>query len=578
MNCAARKLKKVPLRIDGDKVSAGVPAAVGRAFRPPAGAGCPRDSRRDAGATFWGGGLICETIELTGVADENAFRFANAVAAQFCCASSIPSSAEVLKIVVNDTIHPITDEYIGRALAEAERNKDQALLIELNTPGGLVDSTRDIIEKILASPVPVIIYVTPSGSRAASAGFFILESADVAAMAPGTNTGAAHPVTLGGGKVDDVMKEKMENDAAALMRSVVSKRGRNVEVAESTVRQSKSFTDQEALSQKLIDYVATSDQNLLQQMQGKTIKRFDGKTITLNLAGETIRRFDMTLKQRILAFIMDPNIAFILLAIGALALYAEFNHPGAVVPGTVGIVFILLAVFALNLLPTRFAAVVLILASFALFALEAKFATHGVLAIGGMATMILGGLLLVDAPIPEMRVHLLTALAVSIPLGGITVFLMSIALKARANKVMTGAQGLVGELGIAQTPLSPRERCSFTAKSGTQCPRAACRRGRRSWSWQWTDCNCGWNHPRQWSVPRLRAWFELIGSARERGSDKVDIPCYPATGRQQGSFDFAGCFASETSGSAQDDSFPGRGDSQMLASGEVPLFGEMPYP
>ena len=370
-------------------------------------------------------------------------------------ALSLPASAEVLKIVVDDTVHPITDEYIGRALTEAERNKDQALLIELNTPGGLLDSTRHIIEKILASPVPVIIYVTPSGSRAASAGFFILESADVAAMAPGTNTGAAHPVTLGGGKVDDVMKEKMENDAAALMRSVVSKRGRNVEVAESTVRQSKSFTEQEALSQKLIDYVASRQEDLLKQMQGKNVKRFDGKIITLNLAGEPIRPFDMTLKQRILAFIMDPNIAFILLAVGALALYAEFNHPGAVVPGTVGVVFILLAIFALNLLPVRFAAVVLILASFALFALEAKFSAHGVLAIGGMVTMILGGLLLVDAPIPEMRVHLLTALAVSIPLGAITVFLMSIALKARANKVVTGVQGLVGEVGIAQTPLSP---------------------------------------------------------------------------------------------------------------------------
>jgi len=369
--------------------------------------------------------------------------------------SSLPSSAEVLKIVVDDNIHPITDEYVGRALTEAERSKDHALLIELNTPGGLLDSTRHIIEKILASPVPVIIYVTPSGSRAASAGFFILESADVAAMAPGTNTGAAHPVTLGGGKVDDVMKEKMENDAAALMRSVASKRGRNVEVAESSVRQSKSFTEQEALSQKLIDYVATNEQDLWQQMQGKTVKRFDGKTITLNLAGEAVRPFDMTVKQRILAFIMDPNVAFILLAIGALALYAEFNHPGAVLPGTVGVVFILLAVFALNLLPVRFAAVVLILASFALFALEAKFSAHGVLAIGGMVTMILGGLLLVDAPIPEMRVHLVTALSVSIPLGAITVFLMSIALKARANKVVTGAQGLVGEIGIAQTPLSP---------------------------------------------------------------------------------------------------------------------------
>ena len=372
------------------------------------------------------------------------------------CVLSSPASAEVLKIVVNDTIHPITDEYIGRALAEAERNKDQALLIEINTPGGLLESTRDIIEKILAAPVPIIVYVTPSGSRAASAGFFILESADVAAMAPGTNTGAAHPVTIGGGKMDDVMKEKLENDSAALMRSVVSKRGRNVEVAESAVRQSKSFTDQEALSQKLIDYVASSEEDLLKQIQGKPVKRFNGQTVTLNLAGQPIRDYGMTLKQRILAYLMDPNVAFILLAIGALALYAEFNHPGAVVPGTVGVILILLAIFALNLLPVRFAALVLILASFVLFALEAKFATHGVLAMGGMVTMVLGGLLLVDAPIPEMRVHLLTALAVSIPLGIITVFLMSIALKARRNKVVTGAQGLVGEIGLAQTALSPQ--------------------------------------------------------------------------------------------------------------------------
>ena len=369
---------------------------------------------------------------------------------------SAASSAEVLKIVVDDAIHPITDEYIGRAIAEAERSKAQALLIEINTPGGLLDSTRDIIEKILASPVPVIIYVTPSGSRAASAGFFILESADVAAMAPGTNTGAAHPVSLGGGKMDDTMKEKIENDSAALMRSVVGKRGRNVEVAETAVRQSKSFTDQEALSQKLIDYVAPSEDDLFKQLQGKHVKRFNGQTVVLNLVGQSVRPFDMTLKQHILAYLLDPNVAFILLAVGALALYAEFNHPGAVVPGTVGVVFILLAVFALNLLPTRFAAVVLIFASFILFALEAKFAAHGVLAIGGIVTLTLGGLLLVDAPIPEMRVHLLTALAVSIPLGIITVFLMSIALKARANKVVTGIQGLIGEIGLTQSALSPQ--------------------------------------------------------------------------------------------------------------------------
>ena len=368
---------------------------------------------------------------------------------------SLFSSAEVLKIVVNDTIQPITDEYIGRALVEAQRNKDQAVLIELNTPGGLLDSTRSIIEKIVASPIPVIIYVTPSGSRAASAGFFILESADVAAMAPGTNTGAAHPVTIGGSKMDDVMKEKIENDTAALMRSVVAKRGRNVEVAETAVRQSKSFTEGEALSHKLIDYVAPNEQDIFRQLQGKTIKRFNGETATLNLAGQGIRNYEMTLKQRILGYLMDPNVAFILLAIGVLALYAEFNHPGAVVPGTVGVVFILLAIFALNILPTRFAAVVMILAAFVLFALEAKFASHGVLGIGGIVTLTVGGLLLVDGPIPEMRVRFWTALAVSLPLGAITVFLMTIALKARANKVTTGPQGMIGEVGLAQTDLDP---------------------------------------------------------------------------------------------------------------------------
>ena len=369
---------------------------------------------------------------------------------------SICASAEILKVVVDDTIQPISEEYIARAVTEAGRRHDQALLIEINTPGGLVDSTRQIIEHITTSPVPVIIYVTPSGSRAASAGFFILESADIAAMAPGTNTGAAHPVILGGGKMDDVMKEKLENDAAALMRSVASRRGRNVEVAESTVRQSKSFTDQEALSQHLIEYVASSEDDLLRQIDGKTFKRFNGENVTLKTAGQPISVFAMTVKEKILAYLMDPNIAFLLLAIGALSLYIEFNHPGAVIPGTVGVVFILVAAFALNLLPTRFAALVLILGAFALFAAEAKFASHGVLTIGGIALLTLGGLLLVDAPIPEMRVHLVTALAVSIPLGVITAFLMTIAIRARRNKVVTGEQGLVGETGVAQTALSPQ--------------------------------------------------------------------------------------------------------------------------
>jgi len=245
------------------------------------------------------------------------------------------------------------------------------------------------------------------------------------------------------------------NDAAALMRSFVSKRGRNVEIAESTIRQSKSFTENEALSQNLINYVARDEQDLFRQIGTKPIKRFNGDSVTLNLIGKAEQLLEPTLKEQVLGFLMDPDIAFVLLAIGALALYTEFNHPGAVWPGTVGIVFIVLAVFALHLLPIRFAAVGLILVSFALFALDAKFGTHGALAVGGIATLVIGALLLVDSPIPEMRVKLATALAVSIPLGAITVFLMTIALRARRSKAVTGIEGLVGQVAVAQTELAP---------------------------------------------------------------------------------------------------------------------------
>jgi membrane-bound serine protease (ClpP class) len=372
---------------------------------------------------------------------------------------SSSASAEVLKVVVNDTIQPISGEYIARTIAEAARRNDQAVLIEINTPGGMVSSTREIMEKISTSTVPVIVYVTPTGGHAGSAGIFILESADIAAMAPGTAAGAAHPVILIGPvqlKPDEEMNRKIENDAAALIRSVASKRGRNIEAAEGAVRESKSFSDQEALSQHLIDYIASSPEDLFRQMKGKSFKRFNGESATLDLEGQPIATFNMTLKERILDALMEPDLAFLLLAIGILALYIEFNHPGAVIPGTVGAVFILIAAFALNLLPTRFAALGLILGAFVLFAAEAKFVSHGVLTAGGIVLLTLGGLLLVDAPIPEMRVHLATALAVSVPLGIITAFLMSIALKARRNKVVTGEQGLVGETGVAQTALSPQ--------------------------------------------------------------------------------------------------------------------------
>jgi len=364
------------------------------------------------------------------------------------------AQAAILKVTVNDMIHPISDEFIGRALAEAARTNDDAVVIELRTPGGLIESTRSIVEKIMTSRVPVIVYVAPAGARAASAGFFILESADIAAMAPGTNTGAAHPVVFGE-KMDEIMKTKMENDAAAFMRTIAARRGRNVTVAESAVRESKSFTEDEALHQKLIDVVAPNLPSLFRAFEGKTLRRYNGSTTTLHLVGKPLRTYDMSLKERLLSKLMDPNIAFLLFALGALAIFAEFNHPGAVVPGVVGVISILLALFALNLLPTRYASLALLLLAFALFALEAKYATHGVLGIGGIICMIFGALFLVDGPIPEMRVHLLTALIVSVPIGLIAIFLTTLVLRARRVRVATGREGMIGEIGVARTQLGP---------------------------------------------------------------------------------------------------------------------------
>ncbi len=368
--------------------------------------------------------------------------------------SAAVSSADVMRVEVDDMIHPISDEYIGRALDQAAARRADAVIIELRTPGGLETSMRGIVEKIIKSPVPVIVWVGPSGSRAASAGFFILEAADVAAMAPGTNTGAAHPVVLGE-KLDDVMKMKLQNDAAAFIRSIAQRRGRNVKAAESGVREAKSFTEDEALALKLVDVVAANVPSLLRWADGKTIKRFDGTTTVLHVANKPIIEYEMTLRQRVLSKIMDPNILFLLLAVGALALYAEFNHPGAILPGVVGGICVVLAIFAMNLLPTRYAAFALILVAFILFALEAKFTSYGVLGTGGVICMIIGAMLLVDGPIPEMRVQLMTAIAVSVPIGAIAIFLMTLVVRAHKNRVATGTEGMIGEIGVARTSLDP---------------------------------------------------------------------------------------------------------------------------
>jgi membrane-bound serine protease (ClpP class) len=298
-----------------------------------------------------------------------------------------------------------------------------------------------------------VTYVTPSGARAASAGFFILQAGDIAAMAPGTNTGAASPVLLNG-QMEETMRKKVENDAAALLRSMTSRRGRNSALAEQTIHDAKAFTEKEALDQHLIEIVASSRQDLFQQLNGREITRWDGSKQTLHLSQAVAAEARETLRERIVAAIADPNIGFILLVVGALGIYVEFSSPGLIFPGVLGGILLLLGLSSLSILPINWAGVALLLLAVALFVLEAKFTSHGILGIGGTVAMVLGALLLITGP-PVVRIHLLTALAVSIPFALITVFLVTIVVRARRNKVLTGASGMIGEIGVSRTPLEP---------------------------------------------------------------------------------------------------------------------------
>ena len=369
-------------------------------------------------------------------------------------APAFAASPKVVAVDVIGVVHPITADIVGGAIQQARREGATLLIVRLNTPGGLMDAMRETIEEIAASPVPVATYVAPSGARAASAGFFILESGDVAVMAPGTATGAAHPVALGG-EMDAVMKEKVTNDAAAYLRSLVTKRGHNADIAETAVRESKSFTDQEALNDHLIDLVAPSDAALLASINGRTVSRLNGATTTLHTAGAEIVTYQPTLRQRIISSIADPNIALILLVLGALGIYVEFSSPGLIAPGVIGAIMVLLGLSALAVLPINWLGAALLLLALTLFVLEAKFTSHGILGIGGAIAMFLGAIMLVNSPIPEMRVHWPTALALTLPFSLITVLLASLALRAHRNKVETGSEGMVGEIGTAVTALDP---------------------------------------------------------------------------------------------------------------------------
>ncbi len=358
------------------------------------------------------------------------------------------------KFVLDDTIQPVSASQFERALTQAGSDGAQALLVQMDTPGGLVESMRAIVGNILRSRVPVIVYVSPSGARAGSAGFFILEAADVAAMAPGTEAGAAH-VVFEFGKPDTTEEQKVENDAEAFLRSYVVRRGRNADAAAAALQSSHSYTVDEALNQHLIDAVANSDAELLNKLEGREITRMDGSKTTLHLAGASIHDLRTSLRDSVLDWLVNPNIALLFLVGGALLIYLEFNTPGTIVPGALGTVMLLLGIFGLNLLPIRFAAVLLLLGGMALLVLEAKFGGHGVLASAGILCLIFGALTLVAAPIPQLGVNPLVAIALGLAFGGITVFLLRLVVRARRRKALMGADALVGRAATAMEPLSP---------------------------------------------------------------------------------------------------------------------------
>jgi len=359
------------------------------------------------------------------------------------------------KLVLTDTIQPVTAAELDRAIARANRDGAQALLVELDTPGGLLDSTRTMAGAILGSRVPVIVYVAPAGARAGSAGFFLLESADVAAMAPGTNAGAAHPVLEFGPQPDATMNQKIENDAEAFLRSYVTRRNRNAEAAEAAVHTSHSYTAEEALDQHLIDLTASNDWELLRALDGRTITRMDGNKLVLHLAGARIEVLRPSLRDGLLGWLVNPNIALLLLVGGALLIYLEFNAPGTIVPGALGTLMVLLAVFGLNLLPIRYTAVLLLVAALSLMLLEAKFGGHGALAIAGIVCLTFGTLTLVAAPVPEMGINPWVAIGVSAGFGTITVFLARLAVRAFRMKTRLGASAMVGSRAMAMEPLTP---------------------------------------------------------------------------------------------------------------------------
>lgn len=363
---------------------------------------------------------------------------------------------EIFLFKIDGPIDTITEEYIANSFKEVKSAVDAKLvIIEIDTPGGYDTSMRGIIKEILASPVPVAVYVYPRGARAASAGFFITIAADIAAMAPGTNMGAAHPVSVTGTDIEKTMKEKVTNDAVSYAKSLARSRNRNEELAEKAVSESKSYTAEECLKNKLAEYMADNVENLLLQLEGKEIRMTNGQTITLKLKNEKIKTLEMSARQKFLKTITNPTLAYFLLIIGLISIYIEFTHAGAIIPGVLGGICLLLAFLAFQVLPINYVGLFLIILSIGFFIAEIKIQGFGAFGVGGIVSFILGSMMLVNSPIPEMRPAMSLIIMLAVLFAAIFMFLTYKVFKAMKLKTTTGAEGMSGEIGEARTEITP---------------------------------------------------------------------------------------------------------------------------
>ena len=366
-----------------------------------------------------------------------------------------PAAPLVISAEIDGIIHPVAAQFVQRTIERAERDGAALVVFTLRTPGGLVDSTRDINNAIIRSRVPVAVFVGPSGNRAASAGFLITIAADVAAMAPGTHIGAAHPVAGNGEKVDETMSQKMTSDVAGYARTLAAQRHRNVELVEKAVTESRSFTEQEALNAKppLIDLIANDVPDLVGKLDGRSVTRFDGRSETLHITRARLDVVEMTWAQRALSALAHPQIAYLLLTLGMLGLTVEFWNPGAILPGVAGGICLLLAFFAFQVLPVNYAAIALIAFGIALLILEVKITSFGVLAVGGVVSLLLGSMMLIDSPLPELQLGLRFILPVVGSVATLTLFLVGLGVRAQKTPSTTGTDGMINETGRALTAI-----------------------------------------------------------------------------------------------------------------------------